>query len=53
MPKQKPENKLTDEEQFERFKKSAEKAEVDETEARKRFGKLAKPYSGTSKSREK
>ena len=41
MPKQKPENKLTDEEQKKRFLKAARKAEVDEKEAKKAFKKLA------------
>ena len=42
MPKQKPENKLSDKEQFKRFKEAAEKAEVDDKEAEKSFARVAR-----------
>lgn len=42
MPKKKPENKLTDKEQFERFKKTARELGIDEEEnvLNKAFKKL-------------
>lgn len=44
MPKQKPENKLTDKEQAKRFKEAAKQAECDETgeEFEKAFKKIVK-----------
>lgn len=54
MPKQKPENKLTDKEQARRFREAAKEAEVDAEKAEKAFQKIAKadgpslPPSATS-----
>lgn len=41
MPKQKPENKLSEKEQFERFLKAAAEAGVDPKEAERAFKRLS------------
>ena len=41
MPKQKPENKLSDKEQWERFKKAARETEVDPVDAERAFKRLS------------
>lgn len=46
MPKQKPENKLTDKEQFERFKKTAREHGVDSEKADAAFSSLSGKKSG-------
>ena len=43
MPKQKPENQLTDEEQAKRFREAAKKAGVDADKAEKAFDSLSEP----------
>lgn len=47
MPKQKPENKLSDKEQFKRFKEAAEKASVDKKKAESAFSKIARASKST------
>ncbi len=41
MPKQKPENKLTDKERYQRYKDAARELGIDEQEGEKLFEKLA------------
>ena len=50
MPKQNPENKLTDEEQFKRFLNAAKKAEVDQSgkTAKNAFKRLARKQDQAS-----
>lgn len=46
MPKQKPQNKLSEKEQWERFKKAAKEKGVDPVEAERAFKKMARTQKG-------
>lgn len=46
MPKKKPENELTDKEQFERFKEKAKELEVDEKTAERAFRSISSRQDG-------